>query len=150
MRETTTSQQQGSAARAPQTDRVPLEQPLSVLDPQELASIIIPCCGQLEYTRLCVPSVLKHTRWHYEMIFLNVGSLDGTAEYLAGIVDATAIRAEVVHAPTDLDIADAVQEAIKLARGEYLVLLNNDTVVTDAWLNQLVGLAKMSPAIGMV
>ena len=30
-----------------------------------------------------------------------------------------------------------------VARGEYLVLLNNDAVVTDGWLDQLIALAKM-------
>ena len=42
-----------------------------------LVSIIIPCCGMLEYTRLCVPSVLKHSRQPFELIFLDIGSLDG-------------------------------------------------------------------------
>ncbi len=36
-----------------------------------------------------------------------------------------------------------------MARGEYLVLLNNDTVVTDAWLAQLIALANSDPKIGM-
>ena len=29
---------------------------------QSLVSIMIPCCGMLEYTKLCVPSVLRHSR----------------------------------------------------------------------------------------
>jgi hypothetical protein len=32
----------------PQPDRVPQEQPLSVLSPPGLASILVLCCGQLE------------------------------------------------------------------------------------------------------
>jgi hypothetical protein len=36
------------------------------------------------------------------------------------------------------------------ARPDYLVLLNNDTVVTDSWLNQLISLAGTSPAVGLV
>src|SRR5207249_5725525 len=35
-------------------------------------------------------------------------------------------------------------------RGEYVVLLNNDTVVTEGWLNQMISLAGLSPAIGLV
>lgn len=116
-----------------------------------LTSILIPCCGMLEYTKLCVPSVLKHTRGPFELIFLDIGSLDGTSEYLAGIATVyPSIRVEVVRAPTDLAIKDACKEAIARARGEYVVLLNNDAVVTNGWLNQLIGLATMSPAIGAV
>jgi GT2 family glycosyltransferase len=121
-----------------------------VLSPPGLVSILIPCCGMLEYTKLCVPSVLKHSRPPFELIFVDIGSLDGTAEYLAGLKTALQLRVDIVRTPTDLGIADAVKEAIRLARGEYLVLLNNDTVVTDSWLNQLISLAGTSPAIGMV
>ena len=116
-----------------------------------LVSIVIPCCGMLEYTKLCVPSLLKHTRGPFELIFLDIGSLDGTSEYLAGVATVyPSLRVEVVRTPTDLGIKDACKEAIARARGEYLVLLNNDTVVTNGWLNQLIGLATMSPAVGAV
>jgi GT2 family glycosyltransferase len=140
----------GGAKRSPTAERVPQDQALSVATPSGLASILVPCCGQLEYTKLCVPSLLRHTRQPFELIFLDIGSLDGTAEYLAGIAAASQIRVEIVRTPTDLGIAQAVQDALRQARGEYLVLLNNDTIVTDAWLNQLVGLAQMTPAIGLV
>jgi len=115
-----------------------------------LVSILIPCCGMLEYTRLCVPSVLKHSRPPFELIFLDIASLDGTADYLAGLAAGCAARVEVVRAETDLGINDACADALARARGDYLVLLNNDTIVTGGWLNQLLGLVTMSPAIGMV
>ncbi len=123
--------------------------PISISAPPGLVSILIPCCGQLEYTKLCVPSVLKHSRPPFELIFIDIGSLDGTGEYLEGVKAAAQVLIEIVRTPTDLGIPDAVKEAIRRARGEYLVLLNNDTVVTDAWLNQLIGLASMTPAIGL-
>jgi GT2 family glycosyltransferase len=115
-----------------------------------LVSILVPCCGMLEYTKLLVPSLLKHSRQPFEVIFIDIGSLDGTAEYLAGVAATAAIRVEVVRAATDLLIKDACKEALARARGDYVVLLNNDTVVTSAWLNQLIGLANMSPAVGAV
>ncbi len=124
--------------------------PISISAPPGLVSILIPCCGQLEYTKLCVPSVLKHSRPPFELIFIDIGSLDGTGEYLEGVKAAAQVLIEMVRTPTDLGIPDAVKEAVRRARGEYLVLLNNDTVVTDAWLNQLIGLASMTPAIGLV
>src|SRR3954464_9451605 len=60
------------------------------------------------------------------------------------------IRVEVVRTPTALGIKDACKEALTKARGEFLVLLNNDTVVTNGWLNQMLGLLNFSPAIGLV
>src|SRR5262245_56227417 len=121
------------------------------LTTESLASILIPCCGMLEYTKLCVPSLLKHTRAPFELIFLDVGSLDGTSEYLSAIVAACpTTRVEIVRSQTDLSIKDACKEAIARTRGQYLVLLNNDTVVVPHWLEQLIALAEMSPTVGAV
>jgi GT2 family glycosyltransferase len=139
-----------SALKSPRADKLPQEQPLSITSPPGLASVLVPCCGQLEYTKLCVPSVLRCTRQPYELIFVDIGSLDGTAEYLAGVAAAAQVRVKIARTPTDMGIAQVVQDALKQARGEYLVLLNNDTIVTEGWLNQLVGLAQLTPAIGLV
>jgi len=115
-----------------------------------LASIIIPCCGMLEYTKLLVPSLLEHTRQPYELIFMDIGSLDGTAEYLAGLAAGVRhCRVTVVHAETDLGIPEACREALGTASGEYVVLLNNDTIVTEHWLNKLSGAAD-SLHVGLV
>jgi GT2 family glycosyltransferase len=115
-----------------------------------LVSIIVPCCGQLEYTKLCIPSVLRYSREPFELICLDIGALDGTSEYLAGVSAAARVRVDVVRSETDLDIGDAVARALGRANGEYVVLLNNDTIVTHGWLNQLIGLSNLSPAIGLV
>ena len=38
----------------------------------------------------------------------------------------------------------AINQGLQLARGEYLVLLNNDAVVTEGWLDQLIALGSMA------
>ena len=50
--------------------------------PVGLVSILVSCCGQKELTRLCVASLLRHCRPPYELHFLDIGSLDGTADFL--------------------------------------------------------------------
>lgn len=117
-----------------------------------LVSIVIPCCGMLEYTKLCVPGVLKHSRAPFEIIFLDIGSLDGTADFLSGLQLGLAghIRIEVVRAQTDLRLKEACKKALGLARGEFLAFLNNDCIVANGWLNQLIGLLTMSSGIGVV
>jgi GT2 family glycosyltransferase len=124
---------------------------ISVAATPGLASIVVPCCGMVEYTKLCVPSVLKHSRPPFELIFVDIGSLDGTAEYLAGLQAGLAgqVRIEIVRTPTDLGLKDACQQALRQTLGEYVVLLNNDTVVTNGWLNQLIGMASFSMGIGL-
>jgi GT2 family glycosyltransferase/predicted Zn-dependent protease len=48
----------------------------------ELASIVVLCCNQLEFTRQCLESVRHCTRTPYELILVDNGSADGTREYL--------------------------------------------------------------------
>jgi GT2 family glycosyltransferase len=119
-------------------------------DASGLVSIVIPCCGQLEYTRLSVPRVLRHSRRPCELIFVDAGSLDGTPEFLAGIAAAASLRAEVVSTSAESGFGAACAEGLSRARGEFLVWLNTDVLVTDGWLQQLVALATSNPVIGMV
>src|SRR5215510_12965275 len=70
-----------------------------------LVSIILPCFGQLEHTRLCVPRLLHSSREPFELVFIDAGSLDGTKEYLEGLAAAASVRVEVVSGTADLDLA---------------------------------------------
>src|SRR5437588_12103915 len=97
------------------TDPTAAQQPLAVAG-TGLVSILIPCCGMLEYTRLCLPALLRHTRQPFELLFLDAGSLDGTAEYLAGVAVAAPCRLEVFRAATDADISTACTDALDAAR----------------------------------
>jgi GT2 family glycosyltransferase len=126
------------------------ELPAALAAPPGLASVVIPCFGQLEFTRFCVPSVLRHTRGPYELLFVDAGSLDGTSEYLAGIADAAPVPVQAVRVSADMPPPLACQEALARTEGEFVVLLRNDAVVPDAWLGQLTALAGLDPLIGMV
>ena len=109
---------------------------------RELTSIIIPCWGQLEFTRQCLAALKEHTRPAWELIVIDNGSNDGTAAYLAGVRDMASVPVTVVTNLTNLGFPAAINQGLRLARGEYLVLLNNDVVVTDGWLDQLIALAN--------
>ena len=102
-----------------------------------LASIIIPCWNQLEFTRQCIAALVRCTRPPWELIVIDNGSTDGTKDYCAGVRDAAAVPVTVVTNTTNRGFPAAINQGLKRARGEYLVLLNNDVVVTDGWLDQL-------------
>ena len=107
-----------------------------------LASIIIPCWNQLEFTRHCVRSLINHSRPPWELIVVNNGSTDGTDSYLAGLQDAASMPITVVANATNRGFPAAVNQGLRSASGEYLVLLNNDVVVTSDWLEQMMVLAN--------
>jgi glycosyltransferase involved in cell wall biosynthesis len=121
--------------------------PMSANAIRDLASVIIPCWNQLQFTRQCLPALLRLTRRPWELILVNNGSTDGTAEYLAGVQDAAAVPLTVIANERNRGFPAAINQGLQLARGEFLVLLNNDVVVTDGWLDQLVALtAAKTPA----
>ena len=108
-----------------------------------LASIIVPCWNQLEFTRHCIASLKTHTRQPWELIVIDNGSTDHTGIYLAGVRDGAAVPVTVITNPSNRGFPAAINQGLKVARGEYLVMLNNDVVVTDSWLGQLIALADM-------
>jgi hypothetical protein len=115
-----------------------------------LATVIVSCCGQLEYTRFCAPSVSRHSRQPVEVVFLDCDSMDGTAEYLEGFAAAAPFRIEVVRVPAEPPLERHRKDDQVPVRGEYVALLNNDTIVTPFWLDRLVSLAGSAAEVGMV
>ena len=118
----------------------------------ELASLIIPCCNQLEYTRQCLESVLRHTREPYELLLVDNGSSDGTLGYLEEIRRRRRpARTVVLHNETNRGFVAACNQALEETKGKYVVFLNNDTIVTPGWLEGLIGwLMKEWPNAGLV
>ena len=96
-------------------------------------AIIIPLYNQLHYTQLCLESIARHTRHDIQLIVIDNASSDGTAEYLASLDDVTVIRN-----PTNLGCAGAWNQGVRAAsRAEWLVILNNDVIVSPRWLTGL-------------
>ena len=67
-----------------------------------LASIIVPCWGQLEFTAQCIAALRHHTRMPWELIAIDNGSTDHTATYLSGVRDLAAVPVTIVSNATKL------------------------------------------------
>lgn len=114
-----------------------------------VASVIVPTCNALDYTRLCVESLLTHTDQRHELIFVDNGSTDGTPEYLQGLArDHKRVR--VILNGDNLGFARGCNLGLAAAHGRHLVLLNSDTVVTADWLERLLELAEDRPRAGLL
>jgi glycosyltransferase involved in cell wall biosynthesis len=75
-------------------------------------------------------------------IVVDDGLTDETSAYLASVRDAAPVPVTVIADATSRGLAAAINQGLRAARGEYLVVLNNDVVVTDGWLGQLIALAN--------
>ncbi len=109
-------------------------------------SIIIPVYGQLAYTLNCLDGLLGHASRHRaEIIVVDDASPDGSGALLPGILR---IRAHL-RAANGGFIA-ACNEGAALARGRFIVMLNNDTRVLPGWLDGLIDSFTLFPAAGLV
>jgi O-antigen biosynthesis protein len=113
-------------------------------DEPGLTSIIIITHNQLAYTRLCLESIRARTDEPYELIVIDNASGDGTLEYLRAQADVRLITNDA-----NRGFPAAVNQGIALARGEQVLLLNNDVVVTTGWLRRLLRALHGDPKIGL-
>ncbi|HDM32261.1 MAG TPA: glycosyltransferase, partial [Deltaproteobacteria bacterium] len=114
-----------------------------------LTSIIMLTFNQLDYTRKCLQSIEKYTRSRYELILVDNGSTDGTVKFLKDYAKKHA-NVELILNKENLGFAKGNNQGIEKARGDYILLLNNDVVVTEGWLERMVDYMESNPDVGMV
>ena len=108
-------------------------------------SIIVPAYRQALLTFTCVASIATNTRGPFEVIVVDDASPEPIADAL-GVVSG--VRFE--RNPQNLGFLATCNRAATLARGETLVFLNNDTIVTPGWLDALLGVFARHPEAGLV
>jgi len=109
-------------------------------------SIIIPTHNQLTLLRSCIHSIQRFTKeGQYEIIIIDNGSTDGTHEWLQSQPDLLLIRNN-----ENLGYPKACNQGMKAAKGRHLLLLNDDTVVTPNWLDNLLTCLNSDLTIGAV
>ncbi|MES2792484.1 MAG: glycosyltransferase [Planctomycetota bacterium] len=110
-----------------------------------LTSIVLVTHNQWRYTHACLESIRLRTDLPYELIVVDNGSTDGTVEFLEQCDDVILIRNE-----TNRGFPAAANQGIQHARGEQILLLNNDTLVTTGWLEHLLNTLYLDRSIGLV
>lgn len=112
----------------------------------EIVSMIILASGQFNYTKECIESIREHTeKGSYEIIVIDNHSQDETLEWLKAQNDL-----KIIANRENLGFPKGCNQGIKIARGNKILLLNNDTVVTRNWLTNLLSCLGSSPDIGAV
>jgi GT2 family glycosyltransferase len=116
-----------------------------------LASVVIVTFDNLEWNRACLGSVLERTDWpNLEVVVVDNASSDGTREWLGSRAGAGAEPVRLILNVRNRGFAAAANQGLKEASGEYLCLLNNDTIVTRGWLSALVAHLDRDAGLGLV
>lgn len=116
-----------------------------------LVSIVMLTYNQLEDTKTCVESLFKHTvDVNYELIFVDNGSTkDDTKSYLEALKKEHK-NIKTIYNEENLGFACANNQGIEISEGEYVLLLNNDVILTDGWLSRMINVAESDDRIGIV
>jgi hypothetical protein len=116
---------------------------------QPAASVVVVSHDNLVLTRLCVESVLANAAQPpFELIVVDNASRDGSRVWLRTLERRFPNVALVLN-DENRGFAAATNQGLALARGELLVLLNNDAIVAPGWLERLAAHAA-APEIGLV
>ena len=114
-------------------------------------SIVVLTYNNLELNKECIQSVLQKTAYpNYELIILDNQSTDGTIEYLKELQKEDYPTVRIIFNDENSGFAGGNNKAIEVSEGEYVVLLNNDTVVTRGWLSNWVKHFVNDTKVGMI
>jgi len=113
---------------------------------QPRASIVIPVHGAFAHTLACLRAIAAHPPGPaFEVIVVDDASPDYT---LAKLAQVTGIRVQA--RATNGGFIAACNDGAALARGEFLVFLNNDTVPQPGWLDALLDTFTDHADVGLV
>jgi len=109
-------------------------------------SIVVPVFNQFRFTQACLAALQEHQGTErFEVIVVDDCSTDKTAEALPRIPGAVYVRNE-----TNSGFISSCNRGGEKARGQYLVFLNNDTLVRAGWLKALMDTFVEDPYAGIV
>ena len=113
-------------------------------------SIIIPNYNTKKLTLDCVDSINKTTKGvSYEVIIVDNASSDGSVKEFAKLTTGNR-KIQLIKNDKNLGFAKAVNLGIKISKGEYILLLNSDTLVLPNSISTLIDFAKKTPNVGVV
>ena len=115
-----------------------------VKDEKELVSIIVPVVNRADLTRVCLDSIIKYTSEKYELILVQEGEDKEVNSLLR------AYNVNFVHNRKPKGFAGAMNSGARIAEGNILIFLNNDTVVIPNWLKYILEVFEKDKKIGLI
>lgn len=117
-----------------------------------LVSIIIPTHDMREYVERCVASILQKTTYqNYEIILVeNNSKKRSTFDYYRSLKDEERVKVVKWDKNKQFNYSEVCNYGADHSKGEYLLMLNNDTEVMEpAWIERMLGFAQL-PDVGAV
>lgn len=114
-----------------------------------LVSIVIPTKNQYKVVKRCIDSIYETSTYgNFEIVLVDTGSTDKNVRKWYETLRKTRHNINIVDWPEQpFSYARSCNEGARQAKGEILIMLNNDTeVITPDWIEQLAGDARRKEA----
>jgi GT2 family glycosyltransferase len=110
-------------------------------------SIVVLNYNGKAFLEACLSSIFKirYPRSSYEIILVDNASTDGSVEYVRN--NFPSIRLLALN--KNYGFTEGNNKGAELAHGDFIVFLNNDTIVDENWLNELTDVALIDSKIGI-
>ena len=120
----------------------------NINDIKIILTIIIVNWNNKNLLRNCLKSIYNSQNYYnYEIIVVDNNSEDGSVELIKNEFPNVVL----IENNKNLGFAKANNQAIKIARGNYILLLNNDTVVTNTYcFDRMIELMEKNSQIGIL
>jgi GT2 family glycosyltransferase len=109
-----------------------------------LISVVVVTWNRKELLRACLASLARQTGVEFEVIVVDNGSTDGSAE-----LAEMEFGAKVIRNRENRGFCEANNQGIAAARGDFIALLNNDAEAEPAWIEALHRACSRASDIGM-
>ncbi|HVL20321.1 MAG TPA: glycosyltransferase, partial [Amaricoccus sp.] len=118
-------------------------------DAGPVVSILVISYNTRDMTLDCLRSVVAETTVPHELVVLDNASPDGSAAAIAMAFPADTPGFRLIASPENLGFARGNNVAAREAKGDYILLLNPDTLVLDQAIDRIVAFAERTPRAGI-
>lgn len=114
-------------------------------------SIVMLTHNALEYTKKAVAAILLQTKVPHELIIIDNASTDGTQEWLIKVMHEREDYPLTITLNTDnRGVAGGRNQGIEMAKGHFVVFLDNDTEVQSGWDSRILNTLTLNPDVWVV
>ena len=115
-----------------------------------MIDIIIPTWNHSHLTLQCLDKIAINTKEHYNLIWVDDGSSPEHITEVRKRMDFLDLRHSAIFLPKNKGPTVAINEGLKASRTDFIVVLNNDILVTEGWLGKLLYHMEEMPEIGII
>lgn len=107
--------------------------------PAPAVSVVIPSCNRSGQLRRCLEALVAQSHQDFEVIVVDDGSTDDTAEMIAQLLgEHGGLRLQFLRNERNIGANPSRNRGIAAARGEFVAFLDSDCIAEPEWLERLV------------